>query len=76
MVSLLNAGAAWHKLLRSCRNPFCTPDMSKLLKSPGQCDSGNATKRCAGWWKADLPFEGEYDLENVGRTPNVVSGEE
>ena len=30
----------------------------------------------AGWWKADLPFEGEYDLENVGRTPNVVSGED
>lgn len=29
-----------------------------------------------GWWKADLPFEGEYNLENVGRTPNVVSGEE
>ncbi|CAL5219640.1 g1516 [Coccomyxa viridis] len=29
-----------------------------------------------GWWKADLPFEGEYDLENVGRTPNVVSGED
>ncbi len=29
-----------------------------------------------GWWKADLPFEGEYNLENVGRTPNVVSGDD
>ncbi|BDA42451.1 probable rhodanese-like domain-containing protein 14, chloroplastic [Coccomyxa sp. Obi] len=26
-----------------------------------------------GWYKADLPFVGEYDLDNVGRTPNVVS---
>ena len=32
--------------------------------------------RCAGWYKADLPFQGQYDLENVGRTPNVVSGED
>ncbi|CAK0762275.1 hypothetical protein CVIRNUC_002941 [Coccomyxa viridis] len=29
-----------------------------------------------GWYKADLPFQGQYDLENVGRTPNVVSGED
>ena len=32
--------------------------------------------RCAGWYKADLPFQGQYDLENVGRTPNVVSGDD
>ncbi|EIE20897.1 hypothetical protein COCSUDRAFT_54264 [Coccomyxa subellipsoidea C-169] len=29
-----------------------------------------------GWYKADLPFVGEYDLANVGRTPNVVSNDD
>lgn len=30
----------------------------------------------AGWYKADLPFEGEYDLENVGKNsvPKVLGG--
>lgn len=34
------------------------------------------SKPAAGWYKADLPFVGEYDLANVGRTPNVVSNDD
>ena len=25
-----------------------------------------------GWSKAGLPFEGEYDTSNIGRTPNAI----
>jgi len=25
-----------------------------------------------GWFRAELPFVGEYSTENLGRTPNAV----
>ncbi len=28
-----------------------------------------------GWYNAGLPFRGEYDASNVGRTPSVVEEE-
>ena len=38
------------------------------------CEQANdAALVChAGWFKADLPFVGEYSTENLGRTPNAV----
>lgn len=41
--------------------------IERLASSPKPC-----CMRCTGWWKAELPFVGEYSTENVGRTPNAV----
>lgn len=41
--------------------------IESVASSPKPC-----CMRCTGWWKAELPFVGEYSTENVGRTPNAV----
>ena len=55
---------------------FCVVFAPLFLGTTVLADVGRHAPRCAGWYKADLPFQGQYDLENVGRTPNVVSGDD
>ncbi|KAK9820547.1 hypothetical protein WJX72_011515 [[Myrmecia] bisecta] len=58
---------------------FATGKTSRSLKASYTAIAEAGLKKVAhldggafGWFKAGLPFDGEYDTSNVGRTPNAA----